>query len=69
MILEIIKISAAIILSIIALGFVIFIFTFCWWLLTGFIEGIQEGLKDIPKIIEEKKAEKIRKKLDKKKLL
>lgn len=63
---EIIKISAAIILSVTALGLVIFVLTFGYWLTCGFIQGFKESLKDLPKIIEENKAEKIRRKLDNK---
>jgi len=66
MIMEIIKISAAIILSVTALGIVIFLLTFAYWLASGFIQGVKETLKDLPKIIEERKAERIRRKLDNK---
>lgn len=66
MIMEIIKISAAIILGATALGLVIFLLTFAYWIACGFLQGIRETLKDLPKIIEEKKAEKIRRKLDNK---
>jgi hypothetical protein len=66
MILEIIKISAAIILGFIALGIITFILTFAWWTIIGVKEGIKEALIDLPKIIEEKKAEKLRRKLDSK---
>jgi hypothetical protein len=66
MILEIIKISSAIILGFIALGIIIFILTFAWWTIIGFTQGIKEALIDIPKIIEEKKAENLRRKLDSK---
>jgi hypothetical protein len=55
MILEIIRISAAIILGFIALGIIIFIFTFAWWTIIGVTEGVKEALRDLPKIIEEKK--------------
>jgi hypothetical protein len=66
MILEIIKISEAIILGFIALGITILILTFVWWTMLGVKQGIKEALIDLPKIIEEKKAEKLRRKLDNK---
>jgi hypothetical protein len=66
MIMEIIKISSAIILGFIALGLVVFLLSLVWWIINGFIQGVREGLRDLPKIIEEKKAEKIRRKLDNK---
>jgi hypothetical protein len=65
--LEIIKISAAIILGTLALGIIVFILTFASWLVSGFIQGVKQGLEELyyennvssfKELIEKKKKEK-----------
>jgi hypothetical protein len=66
MILEIIKISAAIILGTVALGIILFFFYFIWNLIEGLIIGIKEGYRQalhengvysFKELIEKKKKE------------
>jgi hypothetical protein len=67
MILEIIKISSAIILGFIALGIIAFIIAFISWTIIGVIQGVKEGIKDVyyengvssfKELLEKKKKEK-----------
>jgi hypothetical protein len=67
MILEIIKVSSAIILGTIALGIVLFFFYYLWQIINGLVGGIKEGIKELylennvsswKELIEKKKKEK-----------
>jgi len=58
MLMEIIKISAAIVLGSIALSIILFVFFFCMWFIQGMIQGAKEAL-------EEKSWENIKKKYEK----
>ena len=70
MIIEIIKISTAFILCFIALGLVIFLLYLVWWIISGLIEGVKQGIEELylennvsswKKLIEKKKKEKYNK--------
>ena len=70
MILEIIKISSAIILGTIALGIILFLFYFLWELVDGVFQGIKQGIEELylknnvfswKELIEKKKKEKYNK--------
>jgi len=47
MTIEIIKISSAIILGFIALGLVVFLLSLVWWIISGFIEGVKQGIEEL----------------------
>ena len=47
MTIEIIKISSAIILGFIALGLVVFLLYLVWWIISGFIEGVKQGIEEL----------------------
>ena len=47
MILEIIKISSAIILGTIALGIILFLFYFLWESVDGVFQGIKQGIEEL----------------------
>ena len=49
MIMEIIKISAAIVLGSLALSIIVFVLTFISWIISGFIQGAKEGYNEVLK--------------------